>query len=306
MLPFSYHVIIGFFVGFFCLVRLSDRDVREAFARNQLPGRRQRRQPAGGVASRVRSALGGMLTLLVHRPTAAAAVEPESRHDVVQFPERMQPTPVQQAKPTDPGAGPRPAAHVVAKMAIGCAICLVPVLAVLVLLWLTGTFDSPSGDGGSTAVRWKQDPSLAFHRGNLHVLELYGQEYTSINNVFRAADQEYLMIEARHTRANYDDATSDLVVTVMPFSEELKSLEDRVWLQMAAILEKQRLEKAKLLLPLRGSLFPFGKEKVKIALNWTNDGGYRWRLLPVADDGGLPPYQRGRELPIEYVRFWSK
>jgi hypothetical protein len=293
MLPFSFHVIIGYVVGCFCLVRLKDTDVREAFARNQRRGRGQRRQPRGGVASRVRSAMGAMLTLLVHRPTAPLVSKlAQGDEDAVVAPV-SQPTPVPQARTTDVQAKASWRLH----WTQGILILMV-LAAALAAGYL---FSGRPSDGG--VAEWKSNPSLAFHRGDLDLLQTYGNQRSAVETVFRTADEEYLKLEALHTKYDHD-LTSDLVVTVVPFQAELKVLEDRVWSQLQPNLYD--FQKAKLLLPIRGSLFPYGTKQVKIALNWTNDGGYRWCLLPPdADEHSPRAYQRGREIPKEYVRFWA-
>jgi tRNA A-37 threonylcarbamoyl transferase component Bud32 len=301
MLPFSFHVIIGFFVGAFCLTCLSAPDVREAFARNQLRGRRQRRKATGGVGSRVRSALGGMLTLLVHRPTAPVVSRLASSDQQAAVAPVSQPTPVPQARTTDVQTKAFWWAHWTYVMGFGAFVLVLLAVALTIGSYLSS---ERANDGG--VAQWKRDPSLAYHRGDLDLLQTYGNQRTAVETIFRTADQEYLKLEALHTKYDHD-LTSDLVVTITPFQTELKALEDRVWSQLQGIFVNDfAMQRAKLLLPIRGSLFPYGAKQIKIALNWTNDGGYRWCLLsPEADEHATRAYERGRQIPQEYVRFWA-
>jgi tRNA A-37 threonylcarbamoyl transferase component Bud32 len=308
MLPFSYHVFLGLPVGIWCLVTLSQREVREAFARSAFRVHRRRQPPTHGVAGRFRSAMGAMLTLLVHRPTApvVSKLAPSAEGGAVA--PVSQPTPVPQARTTDVETKAFWRLHYLQVAGLGAAALVILGVALAVTSYFSA---ERQADGG--VARWKSDPSLAFHRGDLDLLHPYGNQRSAIETVFRTADQEYLKIEALHTKYDHD-STSDLIVTVEPFKAELKDLEDRVWAQLETI-NYLDIQKAKKLLPIRGSLFPFGAKQVKIALNWTNDGGYRWCLLPPEGDeqskrAGPPEqskraYERGREIPQDYVRFWA-
>ena len=309
MLPFSYHVFIGLPVGIWAMWTLSQREVREAFARSIYRRQRPPRQ-AHGVAGRFRSAMGAMLTLLVHRPTApvVSKLAPSVEGDAVA--PVSQPTPVPQARTTDVETKAFWQLHYL--QVVGFAAAALVVLAVALTI---GSYFSAERQADGGVARWKSDPSLAFHRGDLDLLHTFGNQRSSIETVFRTADREYLKLEALHTKYEHD-VTSDLIVTIAPFPEELKTLEDRVWAQLSTLnLDFQR---AKQLLPIRGGLFPYGAKQVMIALNWTNDGGYRWCLLPPDGDeqtrrvdGNFRPeqskraYERDREIPPEYIRFWA-
>jgi tRNA A-37 threonylcarbamoyl transferase component Bud32 len=321
MLPFSPHAIIGLFAGGWALWVLSRPEIQAGFALNS---RNRKLAPTGqgiqstgpgGIYQRMRSAVGGMLTLIVHRPTAVSSLQVAPTGEESQVQEKARQTPVLPARPTDPAAEPHNelSARGLVNPTVGCGAFLIAVL-FFFLIYFTGGFGPPSGkdggsaskDGGSASVTWKGDPSLRFCRGDPLMLDLMVPQPAQVDEILRPADREYLEIEARHTKYAWDHATSDRTATVMPFPEELKNLEDRVWLQLETVLiYKEQLQKARMLLPLRGSLFPFGKNQVTIALNWTNDGGYRWRVLPNAGEPGTPAYQRGASLPLEYVRFWE-
>jgi len=88
LMPLSFHVVIGFPAGIWALVILSRKDVRAGFAANLRrsqgslhtfdisPLAPQEPKPAGRVYAMLRSAIGGMLTLIVHRPTRAGLSKP--------------------------------------------------------------------------------------------------------------------------------------------------------------------------------------------------------------------------------------
>jgi tRNA A-37 threonylcarbamoyl transferase component Bud32 len=303
MLPFSYHVLVGWPIGAWCLWTLSRPEVREAFVRNAYRKRR-RPEPATGIVGRLRSAVGGMLTLLVHRPTAlpvasaavvslpaVSAQTPPPRHQHTQVADQPART---RSKSSPFGWNPVGISILVAVSvaALGIGVAIVQYYAA-----------ATTHDAGVSA--WTANPSLSFQRGDLGVLNLTPPQWTAVDSVLRSADADYLKLEALHTRQETDPVTSDVRVTISPFPKELKALEERVWSQLEAILPEPTLAKARKLLPMRGALFPFGQDQVIIVMNWTADGGYRWKMVPQDPGQPSPAYARGPVIPREYIRFWA-
>ena len=168
-----------------------------------------------------------------------------------------------------------------------------------------GTTSKLEGSGMDQSSRTDGSASLAFHRGDIHLIGfLYMNQEREISDVFRVADQEYLKIEQRHTKREIaNDGT--LIVTVMPFKEELKSLEDRVWSQLQVLLRfNDQYTKAQKLLPVRGSLFPFGTEEITIEISRTPDR-FRWRLSKPGDRG-KGQWFSAPHLPDDYAHFCEK
>jgi tRNA A-37 threonylcarbamoyl transferase component Bud32 len=311
MVPFSYHVIIGIPFGIWTLWALSRRDVKEAFlrvARGQHVAAVQAPQ-ATGFYGRVKSALGGMLTLIVHRPTAEqlGKLHQSEPHDLqaalpvadalpMAGPARV--TPLPHARETDrpvPGRRP-PWSRALVAVAAAILLVLASVIACFALLRAT-YFATYQGDDGPPAPA----SPLAFHRGSL---TLYAHQQQQIDEILRTADEQYLKLESRHTRLGDSDEKEGRRVTVLPFKDELKQLEDRTWAQLESILDVAQSRQARQLLPIRGSLFPLGQEKVEMEFCRTEQG-FGWRVLPEGDDG-KPPFTYGQRLPREYQRFWPE
>ena len=82
--------------------------------------------------------------------------------------------------------------------------------------------------------------SLEFHRGNPQLLNLTWEQSQQLNDILSAADHDYVTIEAQHQQRKVDPA-GNLTVTVLPFAEEVKTLEDRVWRKLEAVLSPQQL-----------------------------------------------------------------
>ena len=298
------------------------------------------RKPVGGIRAKARSILGGMVTLFVHRPTAVSAPSvPQMRRENAK-PEKRQQTPIRQGKSTDiPVVLPvRRARHKGAWA--GVVIPVAGMVFVLGVIFLTGSnrgcvaskVDSTAGvrkdEKPNDASRVDGTASLAFHRGDIALIGVRDawnhpdvERENKIRGILRTADQEYLKLELRYTkRIVNDDGKTPLTVTVtvMPFINELKTLEMRVWGQVGIILGQYPVcndDNAWKLLAIRGSLFPLGSEEVTIELSRRDktlgttrdfkvvDDVFRWRFTKPGDPGEGQWFE-GRQLPPEYARFW--
>jgi tRNA A-37 threonylcarbamoyl transferase component Bud32 len=303
MLPFSYHVLIGWPVAAWCLWVLSRPEVREAFARHGYR-KRQQHAPAGGVASRFRSALGGMLTLLVHRPTAVPASTPAGHSDAHQVGNLPTPRPRGTDTSTDgasPATGKRDSRW-------GPLMFVFVFVVGLVTLVGVGIFFAYVGSGGgrsATVVKLSNRPDdtpLAFHRGSISTLDLYYPHDQQLASILRAADADYLKIEARNTRISVDG--DKRIIIIAPFKREVDELESRVRSQIDTVVPPYQVDKVRQLLAVHGSFFPFGKEKVQIHLERTKTG-FAWGLIDETGKGE-PFLSRGPHLPKEYERFWPE
>ncbi len=220
-------------------------------------------KPVVGVGARVRSVVGGMVTLFVHRPTpinAPSAPEMAQEHAT---PEKGQDTPMGQAKSTDVPAD-RPARrpnhgrfwagvvmYGVAGATLGLIlftipeyICLFAFVIPMAASWLHTTIckeffptdPNDTADENTEASHVDGTASLAFYRGEIDDDLFFFVD--KIHDVLRNADQEYLKIELRHTKQT-EEATSQgpvVTATVLPFSKELEKLQERVWDQLETIL----------------------------------------------------------------------
>ena len=258
-------------------------------------------KPVGGVGARVRSVVGGMVTLFVHRPTPVSAPSAPAMSQEHATPEKGQDTPMRQAKSTDVPAD-RPARrpnhgrfwagvviYALAALAVGAigfiapdsseyskymCISITPVLmaaCVLYAIICKEFFPSESGgtaDNDAEASHVDGTASLAFHRGDLDITLFAWEE--QIGDILRYADREYLKIELRHTKQTGDanaQGPVSVIATVMPFTKELEKLQERVWDQLETIVPgAAQRNKMRKLLPIRGGLFPFGTEEVVIEI----------------------------------------
>jgi tRNA A-37 threonylcarbamoyl transferase component Bud32 len=289
MVPVPYHCIVGGFAGLLAVLVLCRKPVRAAFALNA-----QNLPPARSLLGSVKSAVGSMLTMIVHRPTAQGnrtAVTPSS------------------SRSRSWGLLPN-------------AVVLLLTVGVGLLAWSfvdcvrLGLMPSRNIGPGAGSVRndvagfppslGPVNRSLDFHRGRMwNVMDV--NSAASVQEIFRSADDEYLKIEARHTTALA--ITDGVAVTVHPFVEELKVLEERVWAQLEAVLSEPQMAKTRKLLPIRGSLFPYGKDTVTIQLKYVRSGfgdDWYWRETKTGDLDNVQWGKREGSLPVEYRRFWNK
>jgi tRNA A-37 threonylcarbamoyl transferase component Bud32 len=126
-----------------------------------------------------------------------------------------------------------------------------------------------------------------------------------IAEVFRSTEAEYVQLEARFTKRE-PTAFGRATVTIRPFTEEVKELEKRFWAKLDPLLRttgQAGVEDAHKQIP-EGSLFPFGKEEVRIELWRTNNTYYGkvTRGAPAAKESRVEEFS-GPRLPTMYERF---
>jgi serine/threonine protein kinase len=290
------------------------------------------REAAGWVFDRVRSAWGAMVTLVVHRPTEASsppkpaagqhtpgserASNPADAHE----PRQGGTTPVRQARRTDPELIPHRDSPrrgrswtVIPGKAIVVA-ALVPSVGFAVLWFALGNRHQGRGkdDQGSGFGVQKEEkikvktlypgsPPLWFHRGK-QGLDTTADQQQLVDAILRYADQDYLREESIHTTFK-PQSNLRCEAIVGPFPEELKKLEERVWSQLETALGREHVEKIRPLLAPNGSLFPYGKERVRIEIEY-DPAASEWRFTKLSDSG-LGKSSHANVLPQEFVRFWN-
>jgi predicted Ser/Thr protein kinase len=340
MLPFSFHVVLGLPVGLWALWVLSRPDVKAGFARTWRGSTSPppKPKPTGLLFGKVKSAFGAMLTLIVHRPTAAsspptpaAGQQTQEHQNAGDTPGPLDPrpgeaTPIRHVLRTDqdvirqgsgqPRGFPWRAILVALAVAMVCLLCLGVTTSLLFHLggdatmirhgqggWGQAQVDLEKTYGPKPKIKslYPNRSALWFHRSNQYFGNTVDQNQ-QIEAILRFADQEYLRLELAKT--DYQVSTNTRCsVTVKPFPEELKKLEDRVWSQLETAFGKNQLEKIKPQMFPNGSLFPYGTEKVSIDIERdVNTGTWRFARL---SDSGLGKSSQGGFLPEEYVRFWN-
>jgi hypothetical protein len=292
MLPFSYHWLIGLPVGIWAAVIMSRPEVKAAFAlnlrkssqawQNAGASRFQPHKPTGPIMRMLHSAL----TFIVHRPRpAGSGSAPVSR----------------------PSAPPRRIGFPgwVVAVVLGVAVfvgCGVGLLVIVEgVFWGRGEVTGHMGMGSNTT-----NPPLAFYRGDMRSIGINSGQWDQINDILRAADREYLKLEGQNTEHVIENDKH--IITVAAFPEELKNLEERVWKQIEAVVGKYdqfTLERCRQLLPLRGGLFPLGKERTIIEIKHQFNKGEFWWRVPSAP-GAQTRWFHGPQLPQEYARFWDE
>ncbi len=147
-----------------------------------------------------------------------------------------------------------------------------------------------------------------------------------VKKILLAADQEYLEMERSHTRSSNPSMTpagTNVELTINPFPDEIKQLEDRVWAKLEAIVPNRiqwgdnSHDNFMKQLPQKGSLFTFGKTETKLTISRDLWNWYHWTVIrelepPPANSGlihtGPPGTQKeegnGQTLPRRYKRFW--
>src|SRR5262249_41668237 len=112
-------------------------------------------------------------------------------------------------------------------------------------------------------------------------------------------------LEARFTKM--ERGMGRMTVTIRPFPQEVKQLEERFWAKLDALLRFTglSLQDVHKQIP-EGTLFPFGKEPVHIELWRTNNTffGKATRGDPVAKEARVEEFS-GPKLPQMYERFWN-
>jgi hypothetical protein len=135
------------------------------------------------------------------------------------------------------------------------------------------------------------------------LLQLDGDQPKSLTEILRQADQEYLRVEKRHLSRSLEKGHA--IVTINPFPDDLRRLENRVRAKLDKILTNpNQKEEAEKLLPQGDRLFAFGREQVCID-SWVQDGWYRWKITrpregrqaELISEGGGP------DMPPELKRF---
>jgi hypothetical protein len=135
-----------------------------------------------------------------------------------------------------------------------------------------------------------------------------------VRKVFESTEQEYLALEARYTKRERK-ADGHLTVTIGKFPEEVKQLESRFFKKLESMYAINHLmNQIRGLLP-ENSLFPFGKEEVRIEL-WRDNGQYHGKVYRKFPEGALTGQMKqveqpveefsGPELPMMYKRFWTE
>ncbi len=148
------------------------------------------------------------------------------------------------------------------------------------------------------------------------VLRLKSEQFMKVNKILRAAYEESVALEARNTEQHTDDS-GHLVITIQPYAGPVAKLENRLWSELDAILDRQQQSIARLNLELdppreRGEIslaelcgpgfFGWGKEGVRLEL-WRVGTWYHWKTqLPT----GQEQSESAPQLPKEYQRFWKE
>jgi tRNA A-37 threonylcarbamoyl transferase component Bud32 len=125
-----------------------------------------------------------------------------------------------------------------------------------------------------------------------------------IDEVFRTTESEYVQLEARFTKLERDQGR--VTVTIRPFPQEAKQLEERFWAKLDSLLRFTgvNMQDVHKQIP-EGSLFPFGKEPVRIEL-WRTMDLYHGKVTRGEDAAKEPRVEEfsGAKLPAMYERFW--
>jgi tRNA A-37 threonylcarbamoyl transferase component Bud32 len=207
--------------------------------------------------------------------------------------------------PAGPRQAPRSRVWII-WLAAGGAI----LLASLVALWLA--FSGPRWIG--PAEEDDRRPQVVLkkeYEGLVTTLDLHENtlpKASSVAEVFRATEEEYLALESRFTKRQRDDA-GHLKVTILPFRDKATELEKRFWAKLVHVFARydgSKTIQARKLLPKEGELFPFGQEEVRIEIQregyWFHGRVYR---------GGKATADKpseefdGPQLPAMYERFWA-
>ena len=173
--------------------------------------------------------------------------------------------------------------------------------------------------GGRPEVVWKTGPiqhGILMDRYNdlnttLH-FEQYGSR-DSVRRVFESTEQEYLALEARFTKREWQDK-NHLRVTIRKFEEDLKQLESLFFNKLQAATHGSFMADIRRQLP-EHKIFPFGGQEVHIEL-WREDGQYHGKVTQDFPEESIPRGIKmvektieefsGPELPPMYKRFWTE
>jgi hypothetical protein len=140
-------------------------------------------------------------------------------------------------------------------------------------------------------------------------LDRYGF-HDDVRRVFESTEAEYLALEARFTKREWQDKDR-LRVKIRKFEEEVKKLEERFFSKLQTATHGSFMADIRRQLP-ENSLFPFGSKEVHIEL-WREDGQYHGKVTEESRelvDGQAKMVEKpieefsNLELPPMYKRFW--
>jgi hypothetical protein len=283
------------------------------------PGPRRTPEPAGGG---VRGFLGSMYSLMFQ-----SRVEPGPKESSIDSGQEFSPSAV--AAEQYPEAIPvafqsNPAARQAAVVApskkesssVGRLVLIVlgilfAFLLFLAFMWALRTSSPPLTAKKTTTAVWLDSSKLPLLGQKHHDLETSlnlqnnWQVSQNVTEIFRSTEAEYVQLEARFTKRERN--IGRVTVTIRPFAQEVKQVEERFWAKLEPQLSRSSHgpEPARKLIP-EGSLFPFGKEQVRIEL-WHTQNTYHGKVTrgePDAKESRVEEFS-GPRIPQMYERFWS-
>jgi tRNA A-37 threonylcarbamoyl transferase component Bud32 len=339
MLPLGFHFFVGFPIGLWALIVLRKPEVKAAFALNlrralqawQRPAilpARPVEQPTAPIRHKVRSFFLSMFSAFAPR-SAIARGTPTIEHrpptdDLVLLSQAAEQPAAEPSPAQVPDKGPRKGLTAWGLVGIGFLASWLILLAGCLIYW--GARNDTGSIGASLFGFEDQSAQpTGLMIGDIDELAttvpLGGDRFKSVRQTLLGADREYLEMELRHT-SRHKDPAGHLIVTIAPFPDELKRLEDSTWAKFDSILrfDHQERERFRSQLPARGRLFAFGQGQTHIEL-WHDDSMYHWRVLPndfvlrnaavgpsQGSSSGLPFTESGDgpQLPRRYQRFWCE
>ena len=148
------------------------------------------------------------------------------------------------------------------------------------------------------------------------VLRLKPEQFVQVNKILRAAYEEAVALEAKNAEHHIDDS-GHLVITIQPYAGPVAKLENRLWSELDAILDRQQQSIARMNLELdpprerQGislaelcgpGFFGWGKEGARLEL-WRVGTWYHWKTQLTT---GQEYSESAPQLPKEYQRFWKE
>jgi tRNA A-37 threonylcarbamoyl transferase component Bud32 len=101
-------------------------------------------------------------------------------------------------------------------------------------------------------------------------LHLDQEQVISVNRVLRRNQREFMVLERRNTERS-TNAAGHVIVTIMPFPQEMDALTNRMWTNLSAVLNAAQLTTAKTL--DFGKFFPHAGQKQMNVEIWQGDDG---------------------------------